>query len=181
MKRGRAPVFWMIVTRLLTQLPTCGVQSPIQSAPPLSAIFFIRAASPGAAGGGPCSGFTQPRSRRKEARSLFRMGRVFSHKTMIDDKPDGRWDGLTLVVIVMGVAGSGKTTVGSALAAARGWRFVDADDLHTPASVVKMARGEPLDDADRAPWLARLRAIIAEALGRDEPLVLACSALKARY
>jgi gluconokinase len=109
------------------------------------------------------------------------MGRVFSHKTMIDDKPDGRWDGLTLVVIVMGVAGSGKTTVGSALAAARGWRFVDADDLHTPASVAKMARGQPLDDADRAPWLARLRAIIAEALARDEPLVLSCSALKARY
>jgi gluconokinase len=86
-----------------------------------------------------------------------------------------------LVVIVMGVAGSGKTTVGAALAAARGWRFVDADDVHAPESVAKMARGEPLTDADRAPWLARLRAIVAEAVGRQQPLVLACSALKARY
>jgi gluconokinase len=86
-----------------------------------------------------------------------------------------------LVVIVMGVSGSGKTTVGSALAVARGWRFVDADDVHSPASVAKMARGEPLDDADRAPWLAKLRAIIAEALARDESLVVACSALKAGY
>jgi gluconokinase len=105
---------------------------------------------------------------------------VFSHETEIDDKPvDGanRW----VVIVVMGVAGSGKTTVGSALAAVRGWRFVDADDLHTPASVAKMARGDALTDADRAPWLARLRAIIVDALAQDTPLVLACSALKASY
>ncbi len=81
----------------------------------------------------------------------------------------------------MGVAGSGKTTVGSALAAALGWPFVDADEHHTPESVAKMARGEPLTDADRWPWLDRLRAIIAAALAADEPLVLACSALKAAY
>ena len=61
------------------------------------------------------------------------------------------------VVVVMGVAGSGKTTVGAALAAALGWRFVDADDLHSPESVAKMARGEPLNDSDRWPWLDRLR------------------------
>jgi gluconokinase len=85
------------------------------------------------------------------------------------------------IVIVMGVAGSGKTTVGSALAAALGWRFVDADQHHAPESVAKMARGEPLTDADRWPWLDRLRAIIAAALAADEPLVLACSALKAAY
>ena len=81
----------------------------------------------------------------------------------------------------MGVSGSGKTTVGSALAAELGWRFVDADDHHTPASVAKMARGEPLTDADRWPWLDQLRAIIVAALAANEPLVLACSALKAAY
>jgi gluconokinase len=86
-----------------------------------------------------------------------------------------------VVVIVMGVAGSGKTTVGSALAAARGWRFVDADDVHGPDNVAKMARGEALTDADRAPWLARLRATIVDALAQNTPLVLACSALKAAY
>jgi gluconokinase len=86
-----------------------------------------------------------------------------------------------VVVIVMGVAGSGKTTIGRALAVARGWRFVDADEVHPPTNVAKMARGEALTDADRAPWLARLREIVADALGRDQPLVLACSALKASY
>jgi len=86
-----------------------------------------------------------------------------------------------VVVIIMGVAGSGKTTVGTALAVALGWRFVDADDHHTPSSVAKMARGEPLDDGDRAPWLDELRAIIEDALAHGGGLVMACSALKARY
>jgi len=81
----------------------------------------------------------------------------------------------------MGVAGSGKTTVGTALAVALGWQFVDADDHHTPASIAKMARGEPLDDADRWPWLDALHAIIAGALARGGALVMACSALKASY
>jgi gluconokinase len=92
-----------------------------------------------------------------------------------------RTEGNVLVVVVMGVAGSGKTTVGSALAAAHGWRFVDADDVHSAASVTKMARGEALTDADRAPWLARLRALVVDALARSAPMVLACSALKATY
>ena len=85
------------------------------------------------------------------------------------------------VIVVMGVAGSGKTTVGTALAVALGWRFVDADDHHSPANVAKMARGEPLDDADRRPWLDELHAIIEAALADDGGLVLACSALKASY
>jgi gluconokinase len=85
------------------------------------------------------------------------------------------------VIVVMGVAGSGKTTVGVALAAAVGWRFVDADDHHTAASVAKMARGKPLQDADRWPWLDRLRRIIDGALAGGGTLVLACSALKASY
>jgi gluconokinase len=86
-----------------------------------------------------------------------------------------------VVVIVMGVAGSGKTTVGVALADALGWRFIDADDHHLPASIAKMAAGQPLDDADRLPWLDHLRGIIVEALDRGESLVLACSALKVAY
>lgn len=86
-----------------------------------------------------------------------------------------------MVIIVMGVAGAGKTTVGTALADALGWGFLDADDLHPPANVRKMARGEPLTDADREPWLEALRAAIAAALARGESRVVACSALKAAY
>lgn len=77
----------------------------------------------------------------------------------------------------MGVAGVGKSTVGRALAAALGWTFVDADDLHPRANVEKMSRGEPLDEADRAPWLAALRA----RLDQGDDLVLACSALRAEH
>jgi len=86
-----------------------------------------------------------------------------------------------MVIVVMGVAGSGKTTTGRALAAALGWAFVDADDRHSPANIEKMRAGTPLTDADREPWLASLHATIARALDRREHLVLACSALKRRY
>lgn len=85
------------------------------------------------------------------------------------------------LVVLMGVAGSGKTTVGRRLADELGWRFVDADDLHPPTNVTKMARGEALADCDRAPWLDQLRDILGDAAERGEPLVLACSALKERY
>src|SRR5689334_17078783 len=81
----------------------------------------------------------------------------------------------------MGVAGSGKTLVGRALAAELGWRFEDADAYHSPANVEKMRAGTPLTDADRTPWLAALHDVVARAVDRREPLVLACSALKARY
>ena len=86
-----------------------------------------------------------------------------------------------MVVIVMGVSGAGKTTVGHRLAEALGWRFLDADDVHPAANIAKMTAGVALTDEDRAPWLARLRELIREALGRDESLVLACSALKSDY
>jgi gluconokinase len=82
-----------------------------------------------------------------------------------------------MIVIVMGVSGAGKSTVGRALAAALGWPFVDADDLHPPANIEKMRRGEPLDDADRAPWLDAVAARIA-ALNDG---VFACSALHESY
>ena len=81
----------------------------------------------------------------------------------------------------MGVAGSGKTTVGLRLAAALGYDFRDGDDYHSPASIEKMRRGEPLTDEDRMPWLARLRSVIETALTEGAGIVLACSALRASY
>ena len=86
-----------------------------------------------------------------------------------------------MLIVLMGVAGSGKTTVGRALAAELGWKFYDADDFHPPANVAKMARGVPLDDADRLPWLEALQALVRACLERGESAVLACSALKAFY
>ena len=83
--------------------------------------------------------------------------------------------------VVMGVSGSGKTTVGQALAARLGCPFYDADDFHPPANVAKMASGTPLDDADRTPWLARLAELLANHWGSGETAVLACSALKQTY
>lgn len=85
------------------------------------------------------------------------------------------------IVVVMGVAGAGKTTVGHALAADLGWPFADADAFHSPASLAKMAAGIPLTDADRAPWLDRLAAWIAGRLTAGQTGVLACSALKEDY
>jgi gluconokinase len=81
----------------------------------------------------------------------------------------------------MGVSGSGKTTVGKALAASLGWRFVDADDYHPAANIAKMRAGIPLTDADRLPWLKTLERLVDDACARGENLVLACSALKHQY
>jgi gluconokinase len=86
-----------------------------------------------------------------------------------------------LIAIVMGVSGVGKTTIGTALASALGWRFLDADDFHPPANVAKMAAGIALHDEDRWPWLDTLNAMLQDAEARGESVVLACSALKARY
>lgn len=82
-----------------------------------------------------------------------------------------------VVVVVMGVSGAGKTTIGRALAAALGWPFLEGDDFHAPASIEKMHRGIPLDDADRAGWLDRLHDVIAARLAAGDDAVLACSAL----
>ncbi|MBU9698633.1 gluconokinase [Rhodobacteraceae bacterium HSP-20] len=80
-------------------------------------------------------------------------------------------------IVIMGVSGCGKTSVGQALAARLGAAFVDADDLHPPANVEKMRAGVPLTDADRAPWLDR----VAARLQADAPVVVACSALRRAY
>ena len=86
-----------------------------------------------------------------------------------------------MIIIVMGVAGSGKTTVGGLLARSTGFQFVDADTLHSPANVSKMSAGVPLTDDDRTPWLSAVRDRIVDAANRQEDLVVACSALKDTY
>lgn len=86
-----------------------------------------------------------------------------------------------MITIVMGVSGSGKSTIGQDLAVRLGQDFVDGDDLHPQANREKMARGIPLDDADRQPWLAAIVAEMDRYRGKGESLVLACSALKRRY
>ncbi len=85
------------------------------------------------------------------------------------------------VVIIMGVSGSGKSTVGALLAAGNGGAFYDADDFHPPANIAKMSAGSPLDDADRAPWLARLRQEVIDSTAPGAFTVLACSALRKIY
>ncbi|HYM79051.1 MAG TPA: gluconokinase [Candidatus Dormibacteraeota bacterium] len=86
-----------------------------------------------------------------------------------------------MIVIVMGVVGAGKTTVGKLLAANLGWEFADADDFHSAANVEKIRNGTPLDDIDRDPWLDALRAAILQWIADRRNAVLACSALKRRY
>jgi gluconokinase len=87
----------------------------------------------------------------------------------------------TRFVIVMGVSGCGKTTVGRSIEEHLGWDFYDADDFHPPENVAKMANGIPLVDSDRAPWLASLHELISSHLKKNRPGVLACSALKESY
>lgn len=87
----------------------------------------------------------------------------------------------TARVVLMGVAGSGKSTVGRALADTLGVAFVEADDLHSPAAKRTMAAGRPLDDAAREPWLDRVHARLALAARDRRGVVVACSALKPAY
>jgi gluconokinase len=86
-----------------------------------------------------------------------------------------------MILIVMGVTGAGKTTIGTLLARQLGWTFADADDLHPQANVEKMSRGIPLTDADRQPWLQLLRKQISDWIAESQNAVLACSALKSDY
>jgi len=86
-----------------------------------------------------------------------------------------------MVIVLMGVSGVGKTEVGTKLAEALGGRFAEGDDYHPPANVAKMESGVPLDDADRQPWLEAMSREIGRWLDAGATVVLACSALKARY
>ena len=86
-----------------------------------------------------------------------------------------------MIVIVFGVSGAGKTTIGKLLAEELGWQFYEADDFHPRANIEKMRSGLPLTDEDRWPWLERLREQIMPSLATKENAVLACSALKRVY
>ncbi|XP_075382829.1 putative gluconokinase isoform X1 [Mycteria americana] len=86
-----------------------------------------------------------------------------------------------VLVVVMGVSGSGKTTVGSRLAAKLGWKFYDADDYHSPENKKKMAEGIPLNDEDRIPWLCALHDMLRREESSGQDAILACSALKKMY
>ena len=86
-----------------------------------------------------------------------------------------------MIVIIFGVSGSRKTTLGKLLGDELGWRFYEADDFHSGANIDKMKRGVPLTDGDRQPWLERLRELIMRAIAAGENAVLACSALKRAY
>jgi gluconokinase len=86
-----------------------------------------------------------------------------------------------MIVVLMGVSGSGKSTVGKVLAHDLGWTFIEADDYHPPANVEKMRQGIPLNDADRRPWLQALRHRIDEVIAAGGHAVVACSALKHDY
>lgn len=86
-----------------------------------------------------------------------------------------------MLLLIMGVAGAGKTTLGRALSERFGWPFLDADDFHPPENVAKMRAGMALDDDDRLPWLRVVVAACSEAMGEGGHAVLACSALRARY
>lgn len=86
-----------------------------------------------------------------------------------------------MVLVLIGPMGSGKTTIGKLLAERTGWRFADADDYHPQNNIAKMAAGISLNDNDRQPWLVRLSELINRALADEDPLILACSALKQSY
>jgi carbohydrate kinase (thermoresistant glucokinase family) len=85
------------------------------------------------------------------------------------------------ILIVMGVSGTGKTTVAAMLAGRLGWPFEEGDDLHPPANVEKMSRGVALDDDDRAPWLAAIARVVDAWRAKGAPGIITCSALKRRY
>ena len=86
-----------------------------------------------------------------------------------------------MVIIIFGVSGVGKTTVGELLARELGWHFCEADDFHSSANITKMRRSVPLTDDDRWPWLENLRELIKQRVAANENAVLACSALKRLY
>ena len=86
-----------------------------------------------------------------------------------------------MIIVLMGVTGSGKSTIGKLLAQQLGWKFFEGDDFHSPANIEKMRRGMPLSDDDRRPWLEAIRESIRQMVERSENALIACSALKHSY
>lgn len=86
-----------------------------------------------------------------------------------------------MIIVVMGISASGKSTLGSALAESLGWEFVEGDDYHPKANIEKMRNGTPLDDKDRLPWLQAINRQLRQLEGKGRDAVVACSALKRRY
>jgi gluconokinase len=86
-----------------------------------------------------------------------------------------------MIVVLMGVSGSGKSAIGELLAQRLGWAYLDADDYHPASNVEKMRTGTPLTDEDRWPWLDRMNGMLRERSGRGEKLILGCSALRQVY
>jgi gluconokinase len=87
----------------------------------------------------------------------------------------------TIIAVVMGVSGSGKTTIAQGVAARLGWHVLEGDTFHPPANVQKMSKGIPLDDADRLPWLEAIAAAIDRMIAQELSAAIACSALKRKY
>lgn len=86
-----------------------------------------------------------------------------------------------MIIVIMGISGSGKTTVGALLARRLGWAYYEGDEFHSPANIEKMSRGIALGDADRMPWLASIKRTIDGCVERGGHAVIACSALRERY
>jgi gluconokinase len=97
------------------------------------------------------------------------------------EDPEGWREARTVIVILAGVSGSGKTTIGELLARRLGWPFIDGDRLHPAANIAKMASGQPLTDQDREPWLAAIGASMDDRIAAGQSALFACSALKRRY
>lgn len=121
----------------------------------------------------------RPYDRKKEACALWRGagGLLLASNSQLPEENQG----VQVIVVIMGVSGSGKTTIGEQLAARLGCGFSDADEYHGAANRAKMAAGTPLTDEDRQPWLQAMHEAIAERARQGKDHVFACSALKRRY
>ncbi|MFC5320690.1 6-phosphogluconolactonase [Bradyrhizobium oligotrophicum] len=114
---------------------------------------------------------------RSDHQTILLIDAAASPETSADQSTSG----LPQALIIMGVAGSGKSTIGKALGERLGWRFEDGDSFHPPANVAKMSAGHPLTDEDRWPWLRAIAAEIARCRANGEHIIIACSALKKAY